>query len=480
MILIKTLNNFINSNKYQTFKKRFLEESDFQSIVFLSIAFPIFFIYVFMSYEVASATNILLTGFMQGVFYALIALGFSIIFGIARMFKLSIGGYFIMGAYTAFWLRQMTVMDADGILETSVTDFNSFKNMFLILAPLILFIAGLIIIFFKFEERKYSLIIILVNILLFVVHRQLMASFYDVEGFNSTVNAAIIQVSMIYFTLALLYIELSPKQAFTAHIILNIFVFLTNSLSADYSPALYFALFFISVMFVAFISILIDRYLLDKIRSNVTNVIIVTFGIALIIQSVIPLLKFPDNGGFTLFGVISHPFKGVVSKTDGMELFGTTQQSLRVIATVIAIILIVLVISFLKYTRMGRAMQAVAQDEDAAWLVGINVRKVYLVTTGLGMGLAAAAAILTTSYENKPEWGIHMGWVPLVMAIAVVTLGGLGSIMGSVIAGLIIGFVEAFVAHNDIELSSVVPLIVILLVMLVRPDGLFGKSEEGE
>ncbi len=96
------------------------------------------------------------------------------------------------------------------------------------------------------------------------------------------------------------------------------------------------------------------------------------------------------------------------------------------------------------------------------------------------MGLAAAAAVLTTPYEASPTWGPYMGWTPLIFAIAVVTLGGLGSISGSVFAGFIVGYTEVYIATENVELSSIVPLMAIFAVLLVRPSGLFGLREEEE
>ncbi|MHA2277362.1 MAG: ABC transporter permease subunit [Candidatus Kariarchaeaceae archaeon] len=125
-------------------------------------------------------------------------------------------------------------------------------------------------------------------------------------------------------------------------------------------------------------------------------------------------------------------------------------------------------------------MKAVSQDVDAAWLAGIDVRKVYLVSTGLGMALAAAAGILISPYDTRPFWGVFMGWYPLVIAIAVVTVGGLGSVMGSVVAGFIIGFAQSYISQIDPQQAIIVPFIVILITMIFRPEGLFGIPEENE
>jgi branched-chain amino acid transport system permease protein len=231
---------------------------------------------------------------------------------------------------------------------------------------------------------------------------------------------------------------------------------------------------------------LIDRYILEKVRHNQTNVLIITFGVALLIQSAIPLFRYPWRPSelvsyeFIPFGIENKTLEGIVPKTDNIEILDQTLSSLRVVAALVSILILILVYLFISRSRMGKAMKAVSEDPEAAWLVGINVRKVYLISAGLGMGLSAAAGVLTSPFAASPSWGPFMGWSPLIFAIAVVTLGGIGSIFGSVIAGFIVGFTEATIAATDINLSEIVPLIVIFVIIIVRPKGLFGVEEHEE
>jgi branched-chain amino acid transport system permease protein len=482
-----------------SFFTKLREENDFQSIIFLLIAFPVFFIGVAIKYNHQTTMIIIINGATQGSFYALIAIGFSIIFGIARMFKLSLGGYFVLGAYVALWLRKMTETNSSSILNAPLDDFNSFNNKMMIFIPLIIFLGGLVFLTYKLNYIRIGIIFGLTNLIFFGifgltnliffgVQRNLIRDNYPlvIDGAlilnQALFHALLIQMSIVLFSLALFYLELSPRQIVSVNIILNILMTYANTFSDQrYSPALYFATFLISVVLVAGVSMIVDRFVLDKIRSDPTIVIIITFGIALLLQSLVPLLKFPDNGKFTRFGVEQRDLPGLVVKSESMDVLGETVQTLKVVAFIASIILVALVFLFVNYTRMGKAMRAVAQDEEAAWLSGINVQKVYLVVTGLGMGLAAAAAFLTTPYEApSPGWTPYMGWTPLIFAIAVVTLGGLGSISGSVIAGFIVGYTEVYIASENVELSSIVPLMVIFAVLLIRPSGLFGLREEEE
>jgi branched-chain amino acid transport system permease protein len=471
-----------------SFFTKLREENDFQSIIFLLIAFPVFFIGVAIKYNHQTTMIIIINGATQGSFYALIAIGFSIIFGIARMFKLSLGGYFVLGAYVALWLRKMTETNSSSILNAPLDDFNSFNNKMMIFIPLIIFLGGLVFLTYKLNYIRIGIIFGLTNLIFFGVQRNLIRDNYPlvIDGAlilnQALFHALLIQMSLVLFSLALFYLELSPRQIVSVNIILNILMTYANTFSDQrYSPALYFATFLITVILIAGVSMIVDRFVLDKIRSDPTIVIIITFGIALLLQSLVPLLKFPENGKFTRFGVEQRDLPGLVVKSESMDVLGESVQTLKVVAFIASIILVALVFLFVNYTRMGKAMRAVAQDAEAAWLTGINVQKVYLVVTGLGMGLAAAAAFLTTPYEApSPGWTPYMGWIPLIFAIAVVTLGGLGSISGSVIAGFIVGYTEVYIANENVELSSIVPLLVIFAVLLIRPSGLFGLREEEE
>jgi branched-chain amino acid transport system permease protein len=137
-------------------------------------------------------------------------------------------------------------------------------------------------------------------------------------------------------------------------------------------------------------------------------------------------------------------------------------------------------------------LRAAAQDEEAAALAGIDIRKTTAIVSGIGMGLIAVAAVFASPFAAKPLWSPYMGWWVLIMAIAVVTLGGLGSLPGSVVGAFIIGYSEILISSapgtfvllgavvHYSQFSVVVPLFVVLLVMIFRPEGLFGERKELE
>ena len=124
-------------------------------------------------------------------------------------------------------------------------------------------------------------------------------------------------------------------------------------------------------------------------------------------------------------------------------------------------------------TMMGKAIRAVTQDKRAARVMGINVEKTFLFTFGIGAALAGmAGALLTPIYSITPGVGGNF----ILAAFAVVVLGGLGSVWGAYIGGLIVGVVEAFAGYYiDPSLKNAIWFIIFLVVLIVRPAGLMGQ-----
>jgi branched-chain amino acid transport system permease protein len=136
--------------------------------------------------------------------------------------------------------------------------------------------------------------------------------------------------------------------------------------------------------------------------------------------------------------------------------------------------------ALLKKTKLGLAIRSTAEDREVANLMGMNESRVALITMGISVGLAgitgAVVVPLTTLY---PFMWMH----PLIMMMAVVVLGGLGSIKGSFVGAYILGFAEAlvvFLAPMGAYLKGSVALSIMILVLLIRPEGLFGVAFEEE
>jgi branched-chain amino acid transport system permease protein len=148
----------------------------------------------------------------------------------------------------------------------------------------------------------------------------------------------------------------------------------------------------------------------------------------------------------------------------------------RIATSAVGVVLVVLVLWFVNKTKWGQQMQAIAQNREAAYLQGINVRRVSALACAMGCGLAAVAGSLMGAFLNLNPF---MGDFMLVKALVLVILGGLGSIGGVVIAGLVLGGVGAILpVVIDPLTADAITIGVIVVLLLFRPQGFFGREVE--
>ena len=144
----------------------------------------------------------------------------------------------------------------------------------------------------------------------------------------------------------------------------------------------------------------------------------------------------------------------------------------RLISFLVAVGITLLLFLFLKYTYLGKAIRATAQDNRGARLMGVNIRRMYLFTFGLGSAIVGVAgAVLSPIYYAFPTVGMHF----VLICFVVVVLGGLGNITGAFFGGLIIGVIEAFSGFFiSPDLKEAVYFLIFVLVLILKPSGLFG------
>ncbi|MFQ5980451.1 MAG: branched-chain amino acid ABC transporter permease, partial [Candidatus Heimdallarchaeota archaeon] len=309
-----------------------------------------------------------------------------------------------------------------------------------------------------------------------------------VEGFYA---------GLAVFTLGLAawYLELPKREVALGTFILGCaypVMFAMESLIEIEFPAVFISLAILSILFTASLAMLSDRYLLDQFRASGINTLIVTFALALVLQSVVVVFYFPQDGKeLVVFGAGERVLGTIIPKKS-VDIFGASIRNIRIIALVLTILAAILLYIFIWFSKTGMALRAVSQDEEAAALAGIDIRKTTAIVSGIGMGLVAFAAVFTSSFAATPWWAPQMGWWVLIMAIAVVTLGGEGSLPGSVIGAFIIGYTEILIASAPgttvllgaivyiQSLSVAVPLVIVIIVMIFKPEGLFGEKPELE
>lgn len=209
--------------------------------------------------------------------------------------------------------------------------------------------------------------------------------------------------------------------------------------------------------------VLLERLIIAPIRHQEVAVLIATLAVAILIES----------GVRFFYGGLERQLPGFV---DGaVSVLGVDLQKARLLAGIVALLTIVAVLLVLTKTPVGRMVQAVAQDEEASRLIGVRPERVTLYVLAIGAGLAGLAGVLTAPYGVLTP---TMWLLPLTQAFAIVILGGLGSIQGTVLASVIVGFLDRFVAFNvkdgDIKVG-LVTVAVILATLILRPQGLLGK-----
>ncbi|MFZ2155068.1 MAG: branched-chain amino acid ABC transporter permease [Bradyrhizobium sp.] len=197
--------------------------------------------------------------------------------------------------------------------------------------------------------------------------------------------------------------------------------------------------------------------------------------------------------GDTLSSMISALGLSIVLQNGAALAFGTTPQSLpdfatglsrwgaivipnsRLAAVAIGAIIMLVFWLFIRFSETGRAMRAVVQDPEVAMLQGMQPRKIYPIAFGIGVGLAAlAGGIMGSIFTVDP----FMGITPLLKAFIVVILGGLGSVMGAVVAGIMLGLFESFASNFlGATAADLLQFILVILVLLFRPEGLLGERE---
>ena len=206
----------------------------------------------------------------------------------------------------------------------------------------------------------------------------------------------------------------------------------------------------------------VQRVVLAPLQTEPSMQIFATFGLLMLLENVVLALT---RG--TAYSVTS----GIAQTSVGIA--GVQVGLVRLVALAAATGVAVGLGVFLKRSMLGRAIRAVAQDRNAARLVGIDVDRIYMLTFGIGAALAGlAGCLLTPIYSLSPQIGTSF----ILPAFAVVVLGGLGSVLGAYVGGFIVGLTEAFAGYYlDPALKHAVLFAVFIAVLIVRPSGLFGQ-----
>lgn len=236
-------------------------------------------------------------------------------------------------------------------------------------------------------------------------------------------------------------------------------------LQLDVIPAI-----IIAVVVTAIIGAIIYRLTIDPIIEDLVATLVVTVGIAIIIQQLM-LIQF------------SATFRGLPNLVEGNQvILGVTVSNSKILAFASSMLIFACLYAFIAKIKIGTAMRAVAQDREVAMLMGVNCERLCMLTMGISASIAAIAGILITTSTTGIAQPL-MWQTPLYMSFAIVILGGLGSIKGSLIGAFIVGYTEIifkYTVPGGSYLTGIVALAVMTSVLLIRPKGLFGKRVEME
>lgn len=224
----------------------------------------------------------------------------------------------------------------------------------------------------------------------------------------------------------------------------------------------------VSIVVCTLLGMLIERIAYKPLRgaSSSLAVLITAIGVSYLLQN-LALLVFGANAkNFT--SIV--PWKGISLAEGRLNFTGIT------IVTIAASIIIMVVLSaFIRYTKAGQAMLAVSEDKGAAQLMGVNVNGTIALTFAIGSGLAAVAGVLLCS--AYPQLTPYTGAMPGIKAFVAAVFGGIGSIPGAMIGGIVLGVIENLSkAYISQQLSDAIVFAVLIVVLLVKPTGLMGKN----
>jgi branched-chain amino acid transport system permease protein len=224
----------------------------------------------------------------------------------------------------------------------------------------------------------------------------------------------------------------------------------------------FFLALVIATVFVGGLGIFMERFAFRPMQGDIDRCLIVSIGLMLGLQNIMLTIAVGIPKSF------DSPFDGVV------RIWGTTISWDRLVIVLVAVFLVLVLFTFLRLSKTGQAMRAISQDRVAAGLQGISVNRISAVAMCMGCGLAAIAGAVV-----GPIFAVSstMGSFALMKGIAVIILGGLGSLTGAVAGGFIIGLIDGIVPTlTSGYAASVISFAMVIAILLLRPQGILGHE----
>ena len=217
----------------------------------------------------------------------------------------------------------------------------------------------------------------------------------------------------------------------------------------------------IAIAFVALFGVVVEKVLIRPLRHSQLGVLMISLAVALIVEQ-------------TLFLVFGSEYRNVPSFVDAKINFGGVDVAgQRLLTLAVAAVAIAALYMFIQFTRLASAILAISQDPEAAKYMGIPSDKIFSLVMAISAALAALAGVMAGPFLSVQP-SMHL--LPIVKAFAIVVVGGLGSIPGSIAAAFLLGYAETCVAYLiSSSWTEIVSVLATLLMLVFRPAGIFGK-----
>ena len=434
-----------------------------------------------------------INGVSLGAMYALLALGFTMVYGIIELINFAHFNVFMVGSFFAMWVLKLTGLVGQRVILTGLPLFGV---LLLALVAVMLFCGVLGVVIERTVLRPLrnaagtaamittiGVSYILFNIILLSqgaaalnYPNPMPNVVWKVAGADLHLREVLVWLIALLLMLGLNFFvrrtRMGKAMQATAQdqeaarmmgIEVDSVVMLTFFLGSALAGALFFA-FAATMLAAGLLGVAIERISLRPLRGVPgTAAMITTIGVSYILFNIILL----SQGAAALN--YPNPMPNVVWKIAGADL-----HLREVLVWLIALLLMLGLNFFVRRTRMGKAMQATAQDQEAARMMGIQVDSVVMLTFFLGSALAGAAGLIFGLYYNFTSYVI--GYTAGLRAFTAAVLGGIGSIPGAMLGGILIGLIESLGGQLiATRWTDVIIFSILILVLVFRPTGLLGR-----
>lgn len=241
------------------------------------------------------------------------------------------------------------------------------------------------------------------------------------------------------------------------------------NVSALSGPSLFFAIcvvFLSSIIFCSLLGVVIEKVAYKPLRNSPRLAPLITsLGVSIVLQNAVMLIAGADNKRFD----VNFPDSGI-------GISDVHISYINIFIILVSIILMLLLNYFIKRTKLGKAMRAVAEDKKTAGLMGINVDGIISLTFLLGSALAAVAGVMISISYGMINF--TMGYIVGLKAFTAAVLGGIGSIPGAMFGGILLGLLESLGAgYISSTYKDVISFAILIIVLIFRPSGLFGAKQ---